>query len=300
MTVRVMENVRDEGPVLYICSTPIGNLGDVSERLLEVLRSVDVVAAEDTRHTRKLLTHFDIHPPLVISCHEHNQRSRRDTFAKWWSEGKRIALVSDAGTPLISDPGDSIVELAVATGVPVVPVPGPSAVLSALVASGFAAATFTFLGFLPRHRKEAVAVLSAHAELPGALILYEAPHRLRDTLALLAEQFPHRPVAVAKELTKRHETLYYADHCGELVEYFAAQAPRGEYVIVLGPLNGLQRRRSAEEGEAELIQSAEAEVRRRMAAGASHARAVKDVAAELGVHRKTLYQVTLASADDRE
>ncbi len=301
MSVRIVRSFQGEGPLLYVCSTPIGNLGDTSHRLLEVLRTVDVVAAEDTRQTRKLLTHFDIHPPLLISCHEHNQLARHKDFARWWGEGKRIALVSDAGTPLVSDPGDSVVQLAIDTGIPVIPVPGASAVLAALVGSGFSPQPFTFIGFLPREKRRAREVLEPYRGLPGTLVLYEAPHRLVQTLKWVAEVCPDRAVTVAKELTKRHETFYYADSCLEMLDHFAEETPRGEYVVILGP------RRSTDvdsgqnvgvdgvlEGD-QLMDYAVEHVHQLMREGIPHATAVKDVASHTGVRRKALYQRTLTT-----
>jgi 16S rRNA (cytidine1402-2'-O)-methyltransferase len=301
MTVRMVRSFAGEGPRLYICSTPIGNLQDASLRLLDVLREADVVAAEDTRQTRKLLAHFDIHPPVFVSLHQHNESAREADLRRWWAEGKRVALVSDAGTPLISDPGEGAVGLAVEMGVPVIPIPGASAVLSALVASGCAVQPFTFLGFLPREKKRAQKLLDSFASVPGALVLYEAPHRLVDTLRLLAEQTPFRRVALGKELTKRHETFYYADNAGELAAYFEEEQPRGEYVIVLGPPeSGKGEQLGACSSEQESQEQAVRMVEERVRAGESHASAVREVASLTGVRRKLLYQRTLAARSSAE
>ncbi|MCL6594278.1 MAG: 16S rRNA (cytidine(1402)-2'-O)-methyltransferase, partial [Alicyclobacillus sp.] len=223
------------GARLYVCGTPIGNLADVSFRLLDTLRQADVVAAEDTRHTRKLLAYYDIHPPLLISYHEHNWRSRASDFLRWWQEGKTVALVSDAGTPGISDPGAEAVALAVEHGVPVIPVPGASALVTALSGCGFTAQPVVFLGFLPREQRAARAALAPFLNAPGVLVLYEAPHRLRATLRLLAEQWPQRPAVLGKELTKRHEA-FMRGTLVELAKQAEEEEPRGEYVLVLGPL----------------------------------------------------------------
>jgi 16S rRNA (cytidine1402-2'-O)-methyltransferase len=295
MTVRVIQSFAGEGPRLYICSTPIGNLQDASLRLLDVLREVDVVAAEDTRQTRKLLAHFDIHPPLLVSLHQHNEAAREADLRRWWAEGKRVALVSDAGTPLVSDPGEGAVGLAVELGVPVIPVPGASAVLTALVASGCAVQPFTFLGFLPREKKRAKKLLDAFSSVPGALVLYEAPHRLVSTLRLLAEQMPARRIALGKELTKLHETFYYADDAAELAAYFAEQQPRGEYVIVLGPPEaGQHGEPDDKDADRDNEEEAVRMVVERVRAGASHASAVREVAKLTGMRRQQLYQLTLA------
>ena len=288
----VQESFRENGPRLYVCSTPIGNLGDVSYRLLETLRSVDVIAAEDTRHTRKLLTRYEIHPALLVSYHQHNRLTRARDLERWWQEGKTVALVSDAGTPGISDPGEDAVSLAIAQGVPVIPVPGPSAVLSALVGSGFPLQPFTFVGFLPKENRLRQKLLQDLNACPGSLVFYEAPHRLLRILRVLAEFFPSRPVALAKELTKLHETFVRGDWA-QVVTYLEEHDPRGEYVIILGP-RVEQAEESKDEDEATGLAGAVEFVRRAMSEGQSHTEAVRLAAQQTGVRRKDIYAATLA------
>lgn len=284
------ETSKDPRPALYVCSTPIGHLGDVTNRLLETLRLCDVVAAEDTRQTRKLLARFDIHPPLLVSCHEHNQRARTEEFIAWWRDGKTIAIVSDAGTPLVSDPGWTIVDAAVDHDVPVIPVPGPSAVLAALVGSRLPLQPFAFFGFLSRHKAEAKRTLEAARVFPGTTVFYEAPHRLKTTLRQLGEGMAGRSVVIAKELTKTHET-FIEGTIEELLSYVDSEEPRGEYVVMLGP--PLPAEESSEADAGAHLDSAVREVQRRLAQGESHAEAVREVAEMMDVKRRTLYQLSL-------
>ncbi|MBX5437872.1 MAG: 16S rRNA (cytidine(1402)-2'-O)-methyltransferase [Alicyclobacillaceae bacterium] len=280
---------------LYVCSTPIGNLDDVTNRLLETLRTVDVVAAEDTRHTRKLLSRFDIHPPRLVSFHEHNQRQRVDDFVRWWADGKSIALVSDAGTPLLSDPGQLAVEAALVERVPVVPVPGASAVLAALVASGLPVQPFTFLGFLPRDERQSEAVLQAFRSVPCTLVLYEAPHRLLRTLQRVRSVLSNRRAVLAKELTKVHETFVYGD-LDELCQWAAAQTLRGEYVLVIGPPAFVPASEDDAAGAAaDALSLAVRRARQAMAGGMSRKEAVRQAAEETGCRRNDVYRALLAA-----
>ncbi|HIE50463.1 MAG TPA: 16S rRNA (cytidine(1402)-2'-O)-methyltransferase, partial [Armatimonadetes bacterium] len=193
------------GGKLYLCATPIGNLRDVTLRVLETLREVALIAAEDTRTTRKLLAHYDIHTPLV-SYHRDNARIRQPRILEALRQGQKVALVTESGTPTISDPGYDLVRAAIAEGFPVVPVPGPSALLAALVVSGLPSDRFVFEGFLPRKGQKRHARLTALRTEPRTIVLFEAPHRLLATLRDLADTLgPDRPVAVARELTKVHE-----------------------------------------------------------------------------------------------
>lgn len=287
----------DEGPKLYICSTPIGNLNDVTPRLMDTLKSVDVVAAEDTRQTRKLLSRYDIHVGELASYHEHNAVTRRDWLLDLWRQGKRVALVSDAGTPIVSDPGDDAVQLAVENGVPVIPIPGPSAVLTALVGSGLPALPFTFVGFLPRDTKEARHALVQFGRLPWTFVFYEAPHRLRKTMDLAASIWPDRQMVLAKELTKRHETFLFGT-AAELAAFLLGDPPRGEYVVVVGPDKSLDGTMSGldlfpDERTVMSLEEAVLEVQRLMTEGISHKEAVKRISGEQGIRRKDLYDATL-------
>jgi 16S rRNA (cytidine1402-2'-O)-methyltransferase len=218
------------GGGLLVCPTPIGNLEDVTLRVLSALRSADVVACEDTRRTRVLLDRYGITAPLV-SYHEHNEASRASSLVARMQAGETVALVSDAGMPLVSDPGFVLVRACVAAGLPVEVLPGPSAVLAALVASGLPADRWRFLGFLPRKRGELSELLTEGSE---TVVAFESPRRVPGTLALLAELDPSREVAVCRELTKAHEEVVRGS-AAELAERYASAPPKGEVVLVVGP-----------------------------------------------------------------
>jgi 16S rRNA (cytidine1402-2'-O)-methyltransferase len=221
-----------EPGTLFVVSTPIGNMGDFSFRAVEILQSVALVLAEDTRHSRHLLDHYSIRTPIAAH-HEHNEARSLPGILDRLRAGDSVALISDAGTPLVSDPGARLVRAAIDAGFPVVPVPGASAVLAALVASGFAAQRFTFYGFLPRKGRERRAALESLAALDHPAVLYEAPPRLADTLEELAALGDReRPAMVARELTKRFEELRRGT-VGSLAAYYKGSPPRGEIVIVL-------------------------------------------------------------------
>jgi len=224
-----------EPGTLYVCATPIGNLADVTLRVLDVLRSVDLVAAEDTRHSRKLLSRYEIRTP-VVSCHEHNERSRTVDLVERLVQGGSVALVSDAGLPGISDPGGVLIAACRERGIAVDVLPGPSAVVTALVASGLAADTYFFGGFLPVDKKRREA-LSGLAELACTIVLYEAPHRLVRTLGDLAGVLGERDAAVCRELTKIHQQVHRGTLTALLGE-FKALAPRGECSVVVAPPQG--------------------------------------------------------------
>jgi 16S rRNA (cytidine1402-2'-O)-methyltransferase len=220
-----------EAPVgrLLVCPTPIGNLEDVTLRVLDALRRADVIACEDTRHTRVLLDRHGISARL-LSFHEHNERARADELTARIAAGETVALVSDAGTPLVSDPGFALVRTCQAAGLAVEVLPGPSAVVSALVASGLPAGRWCFVGFLPRARGELEAMLVGATE---TLVAFESPRRLAATLALLAARDPERAVAVCRELTKLHEEVRRG-RAAELAAHYREHPPRGEVVIVFG------------------------------------------------------------------
>lgn len=218
---------------LVVCPTPIGNLEDVTLRVLSALRSADVVACEDTRRTRTLLDRYGVRATLV-SYHEHNEASRAPELVERMRAGETVALVSDAGMPLVSDPGYELVRACVAAGLAVEVLPGPSAVLAALVASGLPPDRWRFAGFLPRKRGELAALLG---EPGGTLVAFESPRRLPGTLALLAEVDGEREVAVCRELTKVHEEVVRGS-AAELAERYAGAPPKGEVVLVLGPASG--------------------------------------------------------------
>lgn len=214
---------------LYIVATPIGNLEDITLRAIKTLEQVDIIAAEDTRHTLKLLNHLNISKPM-ISYHRHNEEIKTDELINKLLEGKNVALVSDAGTPVISDPGEEIVKKCLENEIKVIPVPGACAAITALIASGIDAKEFTFLGFLPLNKKNRKEKLEQIAKGENTIILYEAPHKLSQTLEELSTITEKRKIVLAKELTKIHES-YVTGTAEELKN--KVQQPKGEYVIVI-------------------------------------------------------------------
>jgi 16S rRNA (cytidine1402-2'-O)-methyltransferase len=284
-----------EGPLapgLYLVATPIGNLGDITLRALDVLRRVDRIACEDTRQTQKLLNHFQIATP-TISCHQHNERDRAAELLQALQSGGRIALVSDAGMPGISDPGAWLTTRAIAAGVPVIPIPGANAALSALVASGLPIGAFHFIGFLPekagarRTRLEELAAASSKTETPCTLIFYEAPHRLLDTLAdLEAVWGPELHVAVARELTKIHEEFLRTTVADARRELASRDRIRGEITLLVAPpgqsQSGVQT--AAPQKIAVRIAQLQAE------AGIDEKEALKRLARELGQSKSDVYR----------
>lgn len=290
---------KSEGGCLYVCSTPIGNLRDVSLRLLDVLREADIILCEDTRQTRKLLARYEIPGgDRLVSFHEHNEAARAGWLEQRLREGRRVALVSDAGTPLVSDPGDSAVAAALEAGVPVVPVPGPSALLAALVASGLPATPFVYLGFPPRSRSEFARFLSPYRQLPATLVMYEAPHRVANLLGWLVEELGDRRAVVAKEMTKVHES-FWRGTLPELERRMAEEGARGEYVIVVDN-RGAEVEAGAGEDEETRWEEAVRAVERLMDEGLSHKEAVKRASETYRVKRRDLYNRTLSDGDTAE
>jgi 16S rRNA (cytidine1402-2'-O)-methyltransferase len=275
---------------LYIVGTPIGNLEDITHRALRILREVAVIAAEDTRQTRKLLSHFDIHTPLV-SYHEHNQRTAGPALIERLQAGEDVALVTDAGMPAISDPGEDLVRQAIAAGIPVVPVPGPTAFVTALVVSGLPTDRFCFEGFLPAKGKERRAALERLRTEPRTWILYEAPHRLLDTLADLAEHLGDRPMAAARELTKLHEEVLRGTPA-ELLAHFQAHPPRGEFVLVVSGAPAAAAVEPAPEATPVALAEAVAALE---AGGMDRKAAMKEVATRFGLSKRDVYQAVLAA-----
>lgn len=217
--------------MLYLCATPIGNLGDISARCIEILNSVDLIVAEDTRHTLKLLNHFGISKPMT-SYHEHNKHEKGKVLIEKLKEGKNIALVSDAGTPAISDPGEDLVALCIENGLEVTSVPGPVAAINALILSGLPTKRFSFEGFLSTAKKKKREHLESLQNDTRTLIFYEAPHKLIATLTDMLSILGDRKIALARELTKVHEEIFRTTLAGALA-HFEETAPRGEYVIIV-------------------------------------------------------------------
>jgi 16S rRNA (cytidine1402-2'-O)-methyltransferase len=266
---------------LYLVSTPIGNLEDVTLRALRVLREVSLIAAEDTRTTRKLLSHYDIHTPLT-SYNEHNMRAKTPRFLEALAEGD-VALVSEAGTPAISDPGQHLVAAAWEAGVRVVPVPGPSVLTAALSASGLSTRRFLYLGFPPRRTGALRRLLRSVSDFPETLIAFEAPHRLRATLGAMREQLGDRQVAVCRELTKVHEEVFRG-RLAEAEEHFLE--PRGEFTLVV---EGHPEEKEAADVPADLL----AEIARLRAEGVPAREVLAVLSSRFGLPRRQLYRLWL-------
>ena len=270
---------------LYIVGTPIGNLSDFSPHAIEVLKSVDFIAAEDTRVTLKLLNHFEIRATL-ISYHEHNAASRGPELLQRLMNGENGAIVTDAGMPCISDPGEGLVSLCHDNNIPLATVPGPTAAMTALAASGLPTDRFLFEGFLPIKKGERDAALQMVSRLPHTLIFYEAPHRLRQTLAALLEGLGDRPVTLCRELTKLHEELCRTTLAAAAAEY-TQREPRGEYVLIVA---GAEESGSSDQVP---MEQAVGLVRRLAADGASLSDAARQIAKETGYRKGELYRQAL-------
>ncbi|MFZ5823475.1 MAG: 16S rRNA (cytidine(1402)-2'-O)-methyltransferase [Bacillota bacterium] len=273
---------------LYIVGTPIGNLEDITQRALRILREAAVIACEDTRQTRKLLHHFAIHTPTV-SYHEHNKQTSGPALLRRLEAGEDVALVTDAGMPGISDPGEDLVRLAVEAGITVVPVPGPAAFLTALVASGLPAGSFAFEGFLPtknRERREALERLKAERR---TFILYEAPHRVVETLENLRDALGERPMVAARELTKLHEEFVRGTP-GELLRHFEERQPRGEFVLVIQGAPPEEKVVDPADLTPAALARAVAELEQ---AGVDRKAAMKEVAQRYGLSKRDVYQALL-------
>jgi 16S rRNA (cytidine1402-2'-O)-methyltransferase len=277
---------------LYLVATPIGNLEDISQRALRTLREVDVVACEDTRRTRVLLNHFGI-KTKTISYHEHNERARAEQLCEDMHAGKSVALVSDAGTPLISDPGFRIVQAAIARQIAVVPIPGPTALVAALVASGLSSDEFLFAGFLPARANARQAKLEELRTVSLTLVFYEAPHRIAATLKVALEVFGDRSAVVARELTKLHEEIARG-RLSELTKRFGADSTtRGEIVLIISGAD-----ESA--GEAQASPTNLVERVNELESGGMDARsALKQAARELGMKRAEAYRLLVAQKNRR-
>lgn len=273
---------------LFVVATPIGNLEDITLRALRMLRECAVIAAEDTRHTRKLLSHFDIHTPL-ISSHEHSSESERGRIVDRLLRGDDVALVTDAGTPGVSDPGAAVISDALAASVTIVPVPGASAVLTALVGSGLPMDRFRFTGFLPRRGTERKAAIEAIRTCEETIVVYEAPGRVEKTLAELAKALGARPACAARELTKIHEEFIRArlTEIGSLLP----ETIRGEWTLVIG------RATDADAQPPDDITWRDA-LKARLSAGESRRDAARAVAGAFGISRKVVYAEALGVPDE--
>ena len=281
---------------LLLCATPIGNLGDMTPRAAEALRSADLIAAEDTRNSIKLLNHFDIHTPMT-SYHEYNKYDKGKELVGKMLQGQTVALITDAGTPGISDPGEVVTRMAVEAGIPVTALPGASACLLALILSGLPTRRFVFEAFLPQERKERQMILEELRQETRTIVLYEAPHRLVRTLTELRDILGgDRRAALCRELTKLHETVQRMT-LSETVSYYETEKPRGEYVLVL---EGRSSREIQEEKEAAWRDlDLEEHMRRYEQQGLDRKDAMKQVARDRGCSRRDIYAQLEARKHDR-
>lgn len=279
--------------ILYLVATPIGNLEDITLRALRVLKEVSLIAAEDTRTARKLLTHFGIATP-VTSYFEHSRWAKRDAILRALEQGD-VAVISEAGTPGLSDPGYELVRAALARGYRVVPIPGANAIITALVASGLPTEQFVYLGFLPRQRKARRQLLQSLVNEPRTLIAYEAPHRVQQTLDDIAEILGDRAMCAARELTKMYEE-FFRGTVNQAREHFRAHAPRGEFTLVIAGADDQGRKTQDKartvKNEAWDDARVRGAVREWMAAGMTRTQAVKHVAHQAGRARREVYRLT--------
>ena len=274
---------------LYICATPIGNLGDMTERVINCLKEVDIIAAEDTRNSRKLLTHFDIHTAMT-SYHEFNKYEKADELVGLLLEGKNIALITDAGTPAISDPGEVLVAKCAEAGINVTSLPGASAVITALTLSGLPTRRFSFEGFLPRENKDRRQILEEISKDTRTLILYEAPHHLKATLKDLLENFGNRRISLCRELTKKHEEIMRTT-LEAAVDFYAENEARGEYVLVI---EGKNREELAAEAIAAFDNvSIEDHVQSYIDKGMDRKEAMKQAAKDRGISKRDIYNALM-------
>ena len=275
--------------MLYLCATPIGNLEDITLRVLRTLKEVDLIAAEDTRNSIKLLNHFEIHTPMT-SYHEYNKIEKARELIGRMQEGASVALITDAGTPGISDPGEELVRMCQEAGIPVTSLPGACACITALTLSGLSTRRFAFEAFLPAEKKERQEVLEELRKETRTILIYEAPHRLKKTLEELEEALGDRKVTVCRELTKKHETVLCTTLSGAR-EHYRQEEPRGECVLVI---QGKSREDKKEEQRQSWEQlSVEEHMRLYLDQGMEKKEAMKAVAKDRGVGKREIYQQLL-------
>lgn len=271
---------------LYLCATPIGNLEDMTFRVIRILKEVDLIAAEDTRNSIKLLNHFEIQTSMT-SYHEYNKYEKGRKLVEKLLEGQNIALITDAGTPGISDPGEELVKMCYEAGVPVTSLPGAAACITALTISGLSTRRFAFEAFLPSDKKEREQILKELEHETRTVILYEAPHRLVKTLKLLLEHLGNRKITVCRELTKKHETAFAAT-LEEAVTYYEANTPKGECVLVLAGKSREQMQEEERKQWEEMTIEEHMEVYLKQ--GMDKKTAMKAVAKDRGVSKRDIYQ----------
>ncbi|MBR5317818.1 MAG: 16S rRNA (cytidine(1402)-2'-O)-methyltransferase [Lachnospiraceae bacterium] len=274
---------------LFLCATPIGNLGDMTPRVIETLETVDVIAAEDTRNSIKLLNHFNIKTPMT-SYHEYNKVEKAENLIAQMQAGKNIALITDAGTPAISDPGEVLVQKCQEAGIVVTSLPGPAACITALTLSGLSTRRFCFEGFLPADKKERKAVLEDLKIESRTMILYEAPHHLKGTLKELYDALGNRRITLCRELTKKFETIFPTT-LEEALEYYESNEPRGEYVLVL---EGKSHQQKVEEKQALALEiPIEEHMKMYEDKGIDRKEAMKLVAKDRGISKRDVYNYLL-------
>ena len=276
--------------VLYLVATPIGNLEDMTYRAVRVLSEADLIAAEDTRGSIKLLNHFGIHTPMT-SYHEHNKTSKAKTLVEAMLGGKNVACITDAGTPGISDPGEVLARMALDQGIRVVPVPGACAAVNALISSGLETRRFCFEAFLPAIKKERDQVLEELRTETRTIVLYEAPHRLLKTLELLLESIGDRPMTISRELTKKHEEIRRTT-IREAAAFYQQAEPRGEYVLVIAGRDRREMIRKKQEEIRGSLSLAE-HMEQYTAAGMDRKEAMKAVAKDRGLSKRDVYRMLL-------
>ncbi|WP_346664174.1 16S rRNA (cytidine(1402)-2'-O)-methyltransferase [uncultured Merdimonas sp.] len=279
---------------LYLCATPIGNLEDMTFRCVRVLKEADLIAAEDTRNSIRLLNHFEIRTPMT-SYHEYNKIEKGRKLVEKLQEGLDIALITDAGTPGISDPGEELVRMCREAGICVTAVPGAAACITALTISGLPTRRFAFEAFLPTDKKERALILEELKKETRTIVLYEAPHRLLKTLELLLDALGDRQVRVCRELTKKHETVYEATLSGA-VSYYKEEKPRGECVLVIRGKDAEEIRREQQQSWEEI--SLEAHMEQYLTKGMDRKEAMKQVAKDRGVSKREVYQALLQQKED--
>ena len=276
---------------LYLCATPIGNLQDMTPRVVETLKDVDLIAAEDTRNSIKLLNHFEISTPMT-SYHEYNKVEKAYTLIEKMQNGMDIALITDAGTPAISDPGEVLVRMCHEAGVTVTSLPGPAALITALTLSGLPTRRFCFEAFLPSDKKERKQILSELSNESRTIILYEAPHHLKATLQELYQVLGERKITLCRELTKKFETVFPTTMEGAL-EYYEENDPRGEYVLVIEGKSLSQKEAEKQAQVSEM--SIEEHMEKYISQGMDKKEAMKVVAKERGISKRDVYQYLLKS-----
>lgn len=271
--------------ILYLCATPIGNLEDITLRVLRTLREADIIAAEDTRNTIKLLNHFNIKTPMT-SYHEHNKYDKAKYLVGKLLEGTNIALVTDAGTPGISDPGEEIVKEAYKAGIKVTSLPGACACITALTLSGLATRRFTFEAFLPSDKKERKTIINSFKEETRTIVIYESPHHLKNTLSELYEALSDRKITICRELTKLHETVQLCT-LSSAIKYYMSNQPKGEYVLIIEgcTIKELETKKQEEWTNIDINKHMDIYLSK----GMSKKEAMKNVASDRGIPKREVY-----------